>query len=250
MIEFERVSKVFTDLQGRDLVAVRDLDLTVVEGEVHCLLGTSGCGKTTTLRMVNRLLEPTRGRVLVGGQDVAKVDVYRLRRSIGYVVQTGGLFPHLDVARNVGILCELEDWPRERIESRVEELLRLVNLPAREYGRRRPSELSGGQRQRVGVARALALDPAYVLMDEPFGALDPITRSQLHQEFRGLLAKVRKTVLLVTHDLEEAFLLGDRISIMHRGRLVQTGTAAELRAAPRDEFVAEFLAGHIPEEDR
>jgi osmoprotectant transport system ATP-binding protein len=245
VIEFEHVDKVFVDPRGDEVVAVRGLDLTVRDGETHCLIGTSGCGKTTTLRLVNRLEEPTCGTVRLGGDDIVGLDVFALRRRIGYVIQTGGLFPHMTVARNVGIMCELEGWRPAAVGQRVEELLRLVNLPAGEYADRYPGELSGGQRQRVGVARALALDPETILMDEPFGALDPITRAQLHGEFQQLLQQVHKTVLLVTHDLAEAFALGDRVSVMDRGVLVQTGTEAELIAKPATPFVAEFLAGFV-----
>ena len=246
MIEFEGVEKVFHGPDGRDVRAVAGIDLAVRDGETHCLIGTSGCGKTTTLRLVNRLEQPTRGVVRVAGRDVAGTDVHELRRGIGYVIQSGGLFPHMSVARNVGLLCQLEGHDAERVRARVAELLRLVDLPAEQFAHRYPAELSGGQRQRVGFARALALDPPIVLMDEPFGALDPITRSDLHGEFRRLLLQVRKTVLLVTHDLPEAFLLADRISVMHRGEIVQTGTADELRANPANAFVADFLAGHTP----
>ncbi|HEX9733409.1 MAG TPA: ATP-binding cassette domain-containing protein [Thermoanaerobaculia bacterium] len=243
MIRFEHVRKVF---DGDDpVVAVDGVDLEVAEGETVCLIGTSGSGKTTVLKMVNRLLEPSAGRVLVGGRDVRDVDVIRLRRAMGYVIQRGGLFPHLDVARNVGLLCELEGWRRERVERRVAELLELVGLPPAEYARRRPRELSGGQQQRVGIARALALDPGVVLMDEPFGALDPITRAQLHEEFLRLEEKVRKTVLLVTHDLAEAFELGDRIALMDGGRLVQVGTAADFRERPASSFVSDFVGRHL-----
>ncbi len=242
MIEFERVHKTFVGARGETVTAVADLDLTVTSGETHCLLGTSGCGKTTTLRLVNRLEEPTAGRVRVGGEDIAVADVIALRRRIGYVVQNGGLFPHMTVARNVALLLELEGRSAAACRARVGELLELVNLPPDEFAERYPAELSGGQRQRVGVARALALDPEVVLMDEPFGALDPITRAGIHEEFTRLLARVHKTVLLVTHDLAEAFRLGERISVMNAGRLVQTGTPEELENAPADPFVAEFLA--------
>lgn len=250
MIEFCGVDKVFPDPRGGEIAAVRGLDLTVEDGETHCLIGTSGCGKTTTLRMVNRLEQPSAGRVLVGGENIADVDVYRLRRRIGYVIQTGGLFPHMTVAKNVGVLCELEGWSPADIRARVEELLQLVNLAPAEFAGRYPGELSGGQRQRVGIARALALDPDYVLMDEPFGALDPITRAQVHEELAPLLARVHKTVLLVTHDLAEAFELGDRVSIMDQGKLIQTGSEAELTANPANAFVADFLAGHVAEGHR
>jgi len=243
LIRFEHVRKVFDG--DYPVFAVDGVDLEVAEGETVCLIGTSGSGKTTVLKMVNRLLEPSAGRVLVGGRDVRDVDVIRLRRAMGYVIQRGGLFPHLDVARNVGLLCELEGWRRERVERRVAELLELVGLPPAEYARRRPRELSGGQQQRVGIARALALDPGVVLMDEPFGALDPITRAQLHEEFLRLEEKVRKTVLLVTHDLAEAFELGDRIALMDGGRLVQVGTAADFRERPASSFVSDFVGRHL-----
>lgn len=244
MIEIQSVDKSFRDPRGGEIAAVEGLDLVVRDGETHCLIGTSGCGKTTTMRLVNRLEEPTRGRVLVDGEDVSGLDEFALRRRIGYVIQTGGLFPHMTVARNIGLMCDLEGWSAGSIQDRVRELLRLVNLPFEEFAGRYPAELSGGQRQRVGVARALALDPPHVLMDEPFGALDPISRAQLHEEFERLLRQVKKTVLLVTHDLGEAFRLGDRVSIMHRGALVQTGTEEELTTRPANAFVREFLAGH------
>jgi osmoprotectant transport system ATP-binding protein len=250
VIEFRGVDKIFRDPRGGEIAAVRGLDLVVQDGETHCLIGTSGCGKTTTLRMVNRLEEPSAGSILVGGEDVAGLDVYRHRRRIGYVVQTGGLFPHMTIARNVGIMCAIEAWPSAKVRERVDELLRLVNLPAAEFASRYPAELSGGQRQRVGVARALALDPDYVLMDEPFSALDPITRAQVHEELAPMFAHVNKTVLLVTHDLAEAFKLADRVSIMDKGQVVQTGTETELTASPANAFVADFLAGHVAEGGR
>lgn len=241
MIEFRNVHKVFRDQQGAEVTAVRGLNLEIRTGETHCLLGTSGCGKTTTLRMVNRLEDPTGGSIRLGGEDIADLDVIRLRRRIGYVIQAGGLFPHMTVARNIGVMCELEGWTGAATTTRVAELLDLVNLRPGEYASRFPGELSGGQRQRVGVARALALDPEYILMDEPFGALDPITRAQLHQEFEKLCEAVHKTIVLVTHDLEEAFRLGDRVSLMHEAELVQTGTREELTSQPANEFVREFL---------
>jgi osmoprotectant transport system ATP-binding protein len=247
VIAFEHVSRDFVGEDGRVVHAVRDVSLDVREGETLCLIGTSGSGKTTMLRLVNRLLEPTAGRVRVGGRDVREVDAIGLRRGLGWVIQSGGLFPHMSVARNVGLLCELEGWEPARVRSRVTELLELVHLPPDEYAQRRPSELSGGQRQRVGVARALALDPPVVLMDEPFGALDPITRRRLRAEFTELRARVRKTVLFVTHDLREAFELGDRVALLDEGRLVQTGTEREFRERPADAFVTEFLSAHFDE---
>jgi osmoprotectant transport system ATP-binding protein len=244
LIELDDVRKVYGS-QGGEVVAVDGVSLRVEEGETVCLMGTSGSGKTTALKMVNRLLEPTSGRVLVGGRDVAERDVIRLRRSMGYVIQKGGLFPHLEVARNVGLLCELEGWSREDVRRRVGELLELVNLPPSEFAERFPHELSGGQQQRVGVARALALDPKIVLMDEPFGALDPITRGELHEEFVKLEEKVEKTILFVTHDLAEAFKLADRVALMDAGRLLQVGTEDDFRHRPASEFVAEFVKSHV-----
>lgn len=244
MIELDQVRKLFGS-PGEEVVAVDGVSLSVEEGETVCLIGTSGSGKTTALKMVNRLLEPTSGRVLVGGQDVAESDVIRLRRSMGYVIQKGGLFPHLRVARNVGLLCELEGWRPRDVGRRVTELLELVNLPPAEFAQRFPHELSGGEQQRVGVARALALDPKIVLMDEPFGALDPITREQLHDEFVRLEDQVKKTILFVTHDLAEGFKLADRVALMDRGRLLQVGTEDDFRKRPASEFVAQFVGSHV-----
>ena len=242
MIRLEHVSCVFTGDQGAEVRAVIDLDLDVRAGETMVLLGPSGCGKTTTLRLINRLVAPGSGRITVNGRDTAGEDPVRLRRGMGYVVQSGGLFPHLDVTRNIGVLCELEGWPRARIRARVDELLDLVRLP-REVRARYPVELSGGQRQRVGVARALALDPPILLMDEPFGALDPITRGELQRDFRRLEHLVGKTTVFVSHDLDEAFLLGDRVALMSEGRLVQVGTQEDLEQRPASPLVTRFLSG-------
>ena len=203
-----------------------------------------GCGKTTALRLINRLEEPSAGRILFGDRDTATLDPIQLRRQVGYVIQRGGLFPHRSVRDNVAIMAGFEGWPIDRTEARVDELLALVRLPREEFGSRYPGELSGGQQQRVGFARALLLDPEIVLLDEPFGALDPITRAEMHEEFAELLATVRKTVVLVTHDLDEAFQLADRITIMDRGAVVQTGTPAELSAQPAAPFVERFLRTH------
>lgn len=245
MIELREVRKEFRTPDGGVVVAVDEVSLSVARGEALCLIGTSGCGKTTTMKMINRLVEPTRGSIRVDGEDVRARDPTALRRGIGYVIQKGGLFPHMTVAANVGLLCRLEGWAPERIEARVRELLRLVNLPPETMGDRYPRELSGGQRQRVGVARALALDPAVVLMDEPFGALDPITRSQIHAEFRELRDRVGKTIVMVTHDLAEAFTLGDRVALMDRGRIVQLGAEADFRERPASPFVEEFVREHV-----
>lgn len=240
MIVFETARKEYETDNGR-VVALEGFDLSVDKGETVCLIGTSGSGKTTALKMVNRLVEPTAGRILVGGRDITGLDVIALRRSIGYVIQSGGLFPHMTVAENIGLLLKLEKWEKPRIKERVGELLDLVSLEPNEFSERRPGELSGGQQQRVCVARALAFDPDIVLMDEPFGALDPITRAELQAEFQNLRDKVGKTVLLVTHDLNEAFKLGNRIALLEQGRLIQVGTAGELRERPANKFVAEFV---------
>lgn len=238
---------------GGQHVALDGLQLEVGAGELLCLIGASGSGKTTALRTINRLADPSEGRVLVHGEDVRGLDPVRLRRGIGYVVQRGGLFPHLTVAGNLGLLPGLEGWDADRIAARTSELLELVRLPD-SASSRYPRELSGGQRQRVGVARALALNPPLVLLDEPFGALDPITRIELQDELRTLHQRDGRTFVLVTHDLEEAFRLGDRIAILSEGRLLQVGSPQELIESPADESVARFLethlARHTPESGR
>jgi osmoprotectant transport system ATP-binding protein len=224
--------------------AVRDLDLEIGEGETFVLIGPSGCGKTTTLRMMNRLIEASEGFVEVLGQDAGALDPAELRRRVGYVIQDVGLFPHYTVRQNVGIVPELVGWPRARIAERVEALMTLVGLNPSEFGARYPRELSGGQRQRVGIARALAADPPLVLLDEPFGALDPITRESLQDEFLALSGRLGKTFVLVTHDVFEAVRLGDRVAVMRDGRLVQCATPAELVSAPADDFVRAMLGRH------
>jgi osmoprotectant transport system ATP-binding protein len=249
MIRLESVSRSFAQNGSEPVHAVSGLDLEVRRGETMALLGPSGCGKTTTLRLINRLLEPTSGRILLEDRDTATIDPVRLRRRMGYVVQSGALFPHLTVRGNVALLCEIEGWRKKRVESRVDELLDLVGLDPGAFRRRFPAELSGGQRQRVGVARALALDPEILLMDEPFGALDPITRASLQKEFRALERLVSKTIVLVSHDLDEAFLLGDRIALLDKGRLVQLGTADELRDRPATPWVRTFLTHKAPPDE-
>ena len=212
---------------GRTLLDA--LSLAVEEGETLAVIGRSGSGKTTALKLVNALLMPTVGEVRVAGRATSAWDAIRLRRRTGYVIQEVGLFPHLTVARNVGLVPELEGWPPERIGQRVEELLALVGLPAAEFAARYPHHLSGGQRQRVGVARALAADPPLLLLDEPFGALDPITRTELQREFRALQARLKKTAIFVTHDMREAALVGDRIAVLAGGRLCAVATPEALR---------------------
>src|SRR5262245_37648832 len=216
------------------------LSLAVDAGETLALIGRSGSGKTTALKMVNALLLPTGGEVRVDGRATTAWDPIRLRRRTGYVIQEVGLFPHLTIARNVGLVPELEKWPAARIAGRVHELLGLVGLPAAEYAGRYPHQLSGGQRQRVGVARALAADPPLLLLDEPFGALDPITRAELQREFRALQTRLGKTALFVTHDMHEAARVGDRLALLGGGRLIATGTPTEL-AASTDRAVRAFL---------
>jgi osmoprotectant transport system ATP-binding protein len=227
MIGFDRVSYA---PPGRSDV-LREVSFTVAPGETVALVGRSGAGKSTILRLINGLLAPRSGAVMVDQRNTRDWNPIRLRRQIGYVIQDVGLFPHYTVADNVGLVPTLERWPPERTRQRVVDLLDLVGLPAAEYGERWPDELSGGQRQRVGVARALAADPPILLMDEPFGALDPITRRDLRREFARIQAAVRKTVVLVTHDLPEALALGDRLGVIDDGRLVAFGTGPEVTAS-------------------
>jgi len=223
LVEFRHVS--FTVNGGRPIID--RLSLRVEQGETLVLLGESGCGKTTTLRLVNRLLTPTTGKVLVEGKATTEWDVIRLRRRTGYVIQEAGLFPHFTVKQNVALVPHLEDWDESRVEQRVGELLSLVGLEANKFAERYPRELSGGQRQRIGVARALAAVPPLLLMDEPFGALDPLTRSSLQKEFAELKSSLGKTVIFVTHDVREALLLGSRIALMDAGRIVLLETPQE-----------------------
>jgi len=226
--------------EGRVLPIVRDVSFTVGAGETLVLLGRSGSGKTTTLKLINRLLEPSAGEVLVAGQRAAMLEPTSLRRRIGYVIQDVGLLPHFTVAENAGLVPRLERWPPERIAARVRELLAVVGLDPEAFGGRYPHQLSGGQRQRVGVARALAADPPLLLLDEPFGALDPITRFELQQEFRALEGRLGKGMVFVTHDVREGLLLGTRIGLMHAGRLLFLGTPDEFRRNEHPE-VRRFL---------
>jgi len=224
---------------GRALLS--DINLTIGAGETLVLLGQSGSGKTTLLKLINRLLDPTDGEVRVEGRATTEWNPIRLRRRIGYVIQETGLFPHFTIARNVSVVPQLEGWPPERIQSRIAEMLRLVGLPPEEFATRKPHELSGGQRQRAGVARALAADPPVLLMDEPFGALDPITRIGLQGEFRSLASRLGKTIVFVTHDLREALRLGTRIAMLEEGRLVAVHRAEQFTHAPERQ-IQNFLA--------
>jgi osmoprotectant transport system ATP-binding protein len=237
-IRLEEISKVYAD----GTVGVSALDLTFAAGELTVLVGPSGCGKTTTMKMINRIIEPTTGRILLGGEDVTRVDADKLRRRIGYVIQNVGLFPHQNVRANVGTVPRLLGWDKARIRARVDELLDTVGLDPAVHGDRYPAQLSGGQRQRAGVARALAADPAVLLMDEPFSAVDPVVRERLQSEFLRLQQAVRKTIVFVTHDIEEAVRLGDRIAVMSAGgRVEQFASPAELLGKPANPFVADFV---------
>ncbi|MBX9873914.1 MAG: ABC transporter ATP-binding protein [Beijerinckiaceae bacterium] len=237
-IRLEKVTKLFP---GVAKPAVDALDLTIESGQVCVLIGPSGCGKTTTMRMVNRLIEPTSGRIFVGDRDVTQADPVELRRHIGYVIQQIGLFPHMTIAQNVATVPKLLSWEPARIKARVAEMLELVGLDPSQFLSRYPRHLSGGQRQRVGVARALAADPPVMLMDEPFGAVDPIVRGRLQEEFLAILKRLKKTVILVTHDIDEAIRMGDVVAILKDGRLVQYDTPDRLLAAPANDFVADFV---------
>lgn len=236
-VEFRDVS--FTRPRGARVL--ERFNLAVEAGEVVALVGRSGAGKTTILKLINRLLDPDSGEVVVEGKSTRAWDPIRLRRSVGYVLQDVGLFPHMTVAANIGVVPRLEGWSADRVESRVDELLDLIGLDRTIFANRWPDELSGGQRQRVGVARALAIDPPMLLMDEPFGALDPLTRVELHGEFKRIQGQVRKTVVIVTHDMREAFALGTRIGVLDRGELVAYDTP-DMLASSTDPRVTRLLA--------
>ncbi|WP_386077655.1 ABC transporter ATP-binding protein [Vreelandella sp. F11] len=238
MIELSHVSKRFGDE-----TAVDDISLRVPKGKFCALVGTSGCGKSTTLRMINRLIEHSEGDIILDGQAIDVYDPVKLRRRIGYVIQHTGLFPHWTVARNIGLVPRLLKWSAADVQSRVAELMQLLGLPVDEFGHKYPHQLSGGQAQRIGVARALAADPDILLMDEPFGALDPITREKLQDELAKLQARLHKTVLFVTHDMDEALKLADHLVVMREGRIVQQGSPLALLQNPADPFVESLLGG-------
>lgn len=238
-IRLENLSKRFP---GQRELAVENLSLEVPEGEIVVLVGPSGCGKTTTMKMINRIIEPTSGRILIDGEDVTKVNPDQLRRRIGYVIQQIGLFPHFTIADNIATVPRLLGWDRRRIAERVDELLETVGMEPAAYRDRYPKELSGGQRQRVGVARAMSADPDVMLMDEPFGAIDPITRDRLQNEFLRLQKAMRKTIIFVTHDIDEAIKMGDRIAILRdKSQIAQFDTPERILVNPADDFVADFI---------
>ena len=235
MIKVSHLSKHFGNVK-----AVDDISFEVKEHENLILLGTSGCGKTTTLKMINRLIEPSAGKIFIGGKNIFEQSPELLRRGIGYVLQNNGLFPHYTVAENIAVVPQLLKWDKKRTEKRVDELLEKLHL-TKDYLHVYPNELSGGQQQRIGLARALVADPAVLLMDEPFGALDNVTRSKIHAEFKALDELKRKTIIMVTHDVQEAFELGDHICLMDKGKIVQDGTSADLLFKPKNDFVRGFL---------
>lgn len=239
MIKLENVTKIYS---GQSEPAVDELSLEVPDGEICILVGPSGCGKTTTMKMVNRLVEPSGGQIFVGGQNILDVSPIELRRSIGYVIQEIGLFPHMTIADNISTVPRLLDWSKERMRERVTELLSLVGMDPDQFRDRYPHELSGGQRQRIGVIRGLAADPPHMLMDEPFGAIDPITRERLQNEFLRLQREIRKTIIFVTHDIDEAIKMGDKIAILRQGgKLQQYGPPEEILANPANQFVEDFV---------
>ncbi|SEP78179.1 osmoprotectant transport system ATP-binding protein [Faunimonas pinastri] len=236
MITLQNLTKIYGGVK-----AVNDVSLTIPDGELWALVGTSGCGKSTTLRMVNRLIEPSSGSIQIDGVDVMAMNPQALRLGIGYVIQGIGLFPHRTIAENIATVPRLLGWKRGRIAERVDELLHLFSLAPGEFARKYPHQLSGGQQQRVGVARALAAEPPILLMDEPFGALDPITRARLQMEFAQIQKRQKITVIFVTHDMDEAFLLGDRIAVMDKGRVLQVETPENLLRRPQPGFVSDFI---------
>jgi len=238
MIEIERITKRYDGLPAVDAVS-----MTVETATITVIVGTSGSGKTTLLRMINRLVEPSSGEVRINGTPTGTLPKHVLRRRIGYAIQGHGLFPHYSVARNIGVVPELLRWPREKIRARVDELLELFSMQPAQFRDRYPAELSGGQQQRVGVARALASRPDLLLMDEPFGALDPIIRARAQADLRRIQRALGSTIILVTHDMEEAIHLGDRVAVMDAGRLVQHGTPAEIILHPATDFVADMVGG-------
>jgi len=238
MITFENVYKIY---EGSQTPAVENLNLHIDKGEICVLVGASGCGKTTTMRMINKLINHTSGAIYVDGRDIEKVDPIELRLGIGYVIQEVGLFPHYTIEKNIATVPNERKWDKARVASRVSEMMEIMDLDPSEYAKKKPSMLSGGQRQRVGVARALAADPPIMLMDEPFGSLDPITRSKLQNELLRIQTQLKKTIVFVTHDIDEAVKMGDKIAVMQHGRIVQFSTPREILARPCNEFVENLV---------
>lgn len=241
MIQIENLTKEY-DAQVK---AVDSISFTVETGQIAAIIGTSGCGKSTTLKMINRLIEPTLGKIQINSASSTEVDAITWRRKIGYVTQNAGLLPHLTVNENISLLSTVLGKKKSFINSRVAELMELVNLPTEEFSTKYPAELSGGQRQRVGIARALMENPEILLMDEPFGALDPITRNSLHQELLDLNIKLKKTIIMITHDMEEAFKLASLIILMDQGKIVQMGSKEDYLNSPKNEFVKNFIDGSL-----
>ncbi|AEA64683.1 osmoprotectant ABC transporter ATP-binding protein OsmV [Burkholderia gladioli] len=241
MIELDQLTKTFSQKDGQPVRAVDSVSLSVPEGEICVFLGPSGCGKTTTLKMINRLITPTSGRVLIDGEDTNALDEVDLRRRIGYVIQQIGLFPNMTIEENITVVPRLLGWDKKRCKERATELMSMVALDPKLYLKRYPRELSGGQQQRIGVVRALAADPPVLLMDEPFGAVDPINRESIQNEFFQMQRQLKKTVIMVSHDIDEAIKLGDRVAVFRRGKLVQYDHPDTLLAHPRDEFVGQFV---------
>ena len=222
-------------------VGLKNINLTINESEITVFIGPSGSGKTTLLKMINRLEDNTTGEVKINGKNVKEYDIHKMRWDIGYALQQVALFPHMNVEENIAIVPELKKWKKEKINARIDELLNMVGLEPEKYRKRKPSELSGGEAQRVGIARALAADPKIILMDEPFSALDPITRASLQEDVKKLQKQIHKTIVFVTHDIEEAFLLGDKICIIQDGELIQSGTKQEIISNPQNDFVRRFI---------
>ncbi|MCM3127288.1 MULTISPECIES: betaine/proline/choline family ABC transporter ATP-binding protein [unclassified Paenibacillus] len=237
MIEFKGVKKVYDD----GFEALKGINLEIKQGEITVFIGPSGCGKTTTMRMINRLNVPSHGQILINGDDISKMDAVELRRKIGYVIQSVGLFPNMTIAKNVGVVPRLQKWDKEKIDNRVNELMNQVRLSPETFGNRYPSELSGGQQQRIGVIRALAADPDIILLDEPFSALDPISREELQDELIRLQTEVKKTIVFVTHDMDEAIKLADTIVLMKDGQIEQVGTPDQILRHPASPFVESFI---------
>lgn len=241
MIKFENVTKRYNNAK---MDAVDNLNLHIKEGEICMLVGPSGCGKTTTMKMINKLIEPNSGNIIIDGKSIENINTIELRRNIGYIIQDIGLFPHMTIAENIATVPVELGWKKDEIDARVNELLELMELDPEIYRTKKPREMSGGQKQRVGVARALAANPPIMLMDEPFGALDPITRGKLQDEFLKIQRKIKKTIVFVTHDIDEAIKMGDKIAVLKDGKILQLGTPGEILTNPIDNFVSELIGGN------